>query len=87
MSEQNDSLTFVDRTTHVPCPTRPNPGGGTVLCAISDPAHRHMAAHQVPPMTLRVVAGTDIPSALGMVEALAHAAEAAEAAEAGERDE
>lgn len=58
-------LTMVDKWTHEPCPTR-----GNADCTITDPAHRHIAAHMIPPLTLTVSAGVEPVSALGMVEAL-----------------
>lgn len=68
--DQAREFAFVDRETHEPCPTRLNVGGGVILCAITDPAHRHMAAHMVPRMALTVAPGEKPVSALGMVEAL-----------------
>ena len=43
------AFAWVDATTHEPCPTRDNPGGGTILCTVADPAHRHVASHMVTP--------------------------------------
>lgn len=63
------AFSWVDRETHEPCPTRPNVGGGTVLCTITDPAHRHIAAHMVPRLGLTVQAGEPW-SVLDAVEAL-----------------
>lgn len=37
-----EAMRYLAATTHKPCPTRDN-----VLCTITDPTHRHVAAHMV----------------------------------------
>lgn len=64
-TEKDAAFAFVDKWTHEPCPTR-----GKRLCTITDPAHRHMAAHMVPPLSLSVRPGAERVDVLGMVEAL-----------------
>lgn len=44
---ESPAFAYVDKTTHEPCPTRPNPGGGTILCSIESTDHRHVAQHMV----------------------------------------
>ena len=60
-----EPFAWVDKWTHEPCPTR-----GATLCTITDRAHRHMAAHMVPKLTLTVTGGDKSWSVLGAVEAL-----------------
>lgn len=61
-------FSYVDKVTRAPCPRR-----GNALCTITDPAHRHIAAHMVPGLRLTVRPGVATPSVLGMVEALGRA--------------